>query len=308
MLYRETGTAMGTVVEITVADASERKARYAIGKAMAELRRIDASMSRHSPTSDVSRINREGALRKVQVKKEVFDVIHDSVAISEASSGSFDVTVLPLVDLWGFDRERVVPNSGLIAEVLPKVGYKNLVLDQKTGSVGFAVPGMGIDLGAIAKGLAVDRAVEKIVASGVRDAIVDVGGDVRVIGARPGKNSWRIGVLHPRRSGTLLVSFDLRDTAVATSGDYERFFIADGVRYHHILDPAAGQPARGCQSVTVLAHTAAEADACATAAFVLGPEKGLAFLRARRGVRGLIVDAEGVLHWTDPAMAKTAHL
>ena len=158
---------------------------------------------------------------------------------------------------------------------------------------------MGLDLGAIAKGWAIDRATEKIMSHGIRNAIIDAGGDLRIIGGRPGKGFWRIGVQHPREPGSLLATFDLRDTAIVTSGDYERFFIADGVRYHHILDPATGQPARDCQSVTVLAATAAEADACATAAFVLGPEKGLAFLRSRPGVRGFIVGADGTLHWSD---------
>ena len=174
-------------------------------------------------------------------------------------------------------------------------------------SVGFMVNGMGLDLGAIAKGWAVDRAMEKMMARGIRNAIIDAGGDLRVIGARPGKDFWRIGVQHPRDPGALLMTFELKDTAIVTSGDYERFFMADGVRYHHILDPATGQPARGCQSVTVLAPTAAEADACATAAFVLGPSKGLAFLRSRPGVRGVIVGADGELHWTDDALAVMAH-
>lgn len=137
---------------------------------------------------------------------------------------------------------------------------------------------------------------------------IDAGGDVRVLGSRPGKNFWRIGVRHPRKAGTLLATFDLKDTAIVTSGDYERFFVADGGRYHHILDPATGYPARGCRSVTVLAATAAEADPCATAAFVLGPEKGLGFLRARSGVRGLIVDAGGGLHWKDPEFERMARL
>jgi thiamine biosynthesis lipoprotein len=165
---------------------------------------------------------------------------------------------------------------------------------------------MGLDLGAIAKGRAVDRALDKLVARGIRNAIIDAGGDLRIIGSRPGKDSWRIGVQHPREPGVLLLTLDLKDTAIVTSGDYERFFMVDGVRYHHILDPSTGQPARGCQSVTVLAPTATEADACATAAFVLGPSKGLAFLRARPGVRGIIVAADGQLHWTDPELARMA--
>ncbi len=144
-------------------------------------------------------------------------------------------------------------------------------------------------------------------ARGIRSAIIDAGGDLRVIGARPGKDFWRIGVQHPRDSGALLLTLDVNNTAIVTSGDYERFFVDDDVRYHHILDPSTGQPARGCRSVTVLAATAFEADACATAAFVLGPSEGLSFLRGRPGVRGVIVGADGREHWTDEALASRAH-
>jgi thiamine biosynthesis lipoprotein len=186
------------------------------------------------------------------------------------------------------------------------VGYKNLVLDEMSNSVGFALEGMGIDLGAIAKGWAVDRAMQVLTARGIDNAIIDAGGDLRIVGSRPGKGFWRIGVQHPREQGELLLSLDLTDTAIVTSGDYERFFMEGGVRYHHILDPATGMPATGCRSVTVLAPTAAEADAAATAAFVLGAERGIAFLRSRPGVRGMIVDAGGALHWSDDALERMA--
>ena len=167
--------------------------------------------------------------------------------------------------------------------------------------MGFQARRNGYRPGAITRGWAVDRAMGKLMDRGISSAIIDAGGDLRVIGSRPGKEFWRIGVQHPRDQGKLLLTFDLKDIAIVTSGDYERFFIADGVRYHHILDPSSGQPARGCQSVTVLAPTATEADACATAAFVLGPAKGIAFLRARPGVRGVIVGDGGQEHWTDDA-------
>lgn len=305
-LYKETGVVMGTVVEITVAHRSEPLARAAIKEAIGELQRIDELMSLSKPGSLVSRINREGSTKQVVVPPELFRLLGDAIAISKASGGAFDVTVRPLVELWGFERGGSVPPSDLLTSKLTAVGYRSLILGEKVLSVGFAKPGMGLDLGAIAKGWAVDRAIEKLEARGIRNAIIDAGGDLRILGGRPGKQFWRIGVQHPREPGALLATFELRDTAIVTSGDYERFFLADGVRYHHILDPETGEPARGCQSVTVLAATASEADACATAAFVLGPVRGLAFLRSRPGVRGLIVDAAGALHWTDDALARLA--
>jgi thiamine biosynthesis lipoprotein len=299
---------MDTVVEITVADRSEEHAQSAIREAMAEFHRIDNLMSSYQPESTVSRLNRAGATGGVAVDKELLHVLQQSVEISTASAGAFDVTIWPVSQLWDFPGgNKSVPAAELLAEKRSLVGYMSMNLDPSAGTVGFRLDGMGVDLGAIAKGWAIDRAMEKLVARGIRNAIIDAGGDLRIIGHRPGKTSWRIGVQHPRDPGAMLLTFDLTDTAIVTSGDYERFFMVDGVRYHHILDPASGLPARGCQSVTVLAPTAAEADACATAAFVLGPSRGLAFLRSRPGVRGVIVDADGGLQWTDREFARMAH-
>ena len=306
-IYKESKIVMGTVVEITVAHHSEEQARSAIADGMSEFQRIDDLMSSYKPDSVVSRVNQSGSAGKVPVGEEVFRVLREAVAVSGDSGGAFDPTIWPVSQLWGFDQGGRLPTPQLLANKINLVGYDKLFLDDSSSSVGLNINGMGLDLGAIAKGWAIDRATEKLMARGIRNAIIDAGGDLRVIGARPGKDFWRIGVQHPRDPGALIFTFELRDTAIVTSGDYERFFIADGVRYHHILDPATGQPARGCQSVTVLAPTAAEADACATAAFVLGPSQGLAFLRARPGVRGVIVAADSQLHWTDMALAEMAH-
>ena len=305
-LVRESQIAMGTVVEITVSASSEREARAAIREAFEEMQRIDDLMSSHRPESVISQVNREGFGRRVVVGNEVFQVFRDAVAIGEGSGGAFDITLWHLSRLWGFEKEGKVPSAGAIRSLVEHAGYRQVVLDEATLSVGLKNASVGIDLGGIAKGWAVDRAIARLRARGVRNAIVDAGGDLRVIGGRPGKGTWRIGVQHPRESDRLLLTFDLSDTAIVTSGDYERFFTEGGVRYHHILDPATGMPAQGCQSVTVLAPTAAEADACATAAFVLGPERGLAFLRARPGVRGVIVGADAALHWTDEGLERMA--
>ena len=305
-IFRDSRIAMGTVVEITVGHFSEGKARQAIEAAFEEIRRIDDLMSSHKPSSAIAIVNRDGHKRQVTVEKELFQLIREAVSISEQSGGAFDITIWPLSRLWGFETGGKVPTDREREKIVGYVGYRYLIMDEKIHSVGFVKESMGLDLGAIAKGWAVDRAIAKLEAAGIRNAIIDAGGDLRVIGGRPGKGSWRIGVQHPREPGRLLMTFDLSDTAISTSGDYERFFMEGGVRYHHILDPVTGMPARGCQSVTVLAPTAAEADACATAAFVLGPERGIAFLRARRGVRGVIVGADGVLSWTDEGLERMA--
>lgn len=297
---------MGTVVEIAVVDESEERSRDVIREALEEIARVDELVSTFKPGSVVSRLNREGATGKVPVGKEVFSIIRAAAAISEASGGAFDITVGPIVKLWGFESGGARPSDDILSSTKRLVGYKNLKYDQNSYAVGFQTSGMQIDLSAIAAGWAADLALEKLKARGITAAIVDAGGELRVIGTKPDGVPWKIGVQHPRSPGELLMTFDLGDTAVATSGDYERFFMDGGVRYHHILDPATGMPARGCRSVTVLAPTAAEADACSTAAFVLGPERGLSFLRSRPGVRGVIVDEDGALHWTDEALERMA--
>lgn len=305
-VFRETKLLMGTVVEIAVVGQSGERSRDAIREALEEIARVDELVSTFKQGSVVSRLNREGAIGKVSVGKEVFFLIRAAAAISEASGGAFDITVGPIVKLWGFESGGARPSEVILGKVLPLVGYRNLNYDENSYAVGFKTSGMQIDLGAMAAGWAADLAIEKLKARGITAAIVDAGGELRVIGSKPGGIPWRIGVQDPRSPGELLMTFDLGDTAVATSGDYERFFMDGGVRYHHILDPATGMPARGCRSVTVLAPTAAEADACSTAAFVLGPERGIAFLRSRPGVRGFIVDEDGDLHWTDEALERMA--
>jgi thiamine biosynthesis lipoprotein len=179
------------------------------------------------------------------------------------------------------------------------VGGTRLELDEKAGTVRFLAEGMKIDLGAIGKGYAVDRAAAILESAGIENAIIDAGGDIRLLGSRPGKDFWRIAVRHPREPSRFLLGLDLAGTAVVTSGDYERFFMVGDIRYHHILDPRTGYPARQCSSVTVVAPYTAGADAYATAAFVLGPEEGLRYLRSLPGVEGIIVDAKGELLWTD---------
>lgn len=305
-LYRDSKMLMGTVVQITVSGRSEEPARAAMSEAFAEIERIDGLVSSYRPESLIARLNREGYQRKIPLGKDIFGLLRDAAAVSERSGGAFDVTIWPVSKLWGFDKGGALPDPELLRAAVAKVGYKYLIFDSGDYSVGFSLDGMGLDLGAIAKGWAVDRAMGKLAARGITNAIIDAGGDLRIAGSRPGKDFWRIGVQHPREPGELLLTFDLTDTAIVTSGDYERFFMEGGVRYHHILDPATGMPAAGCRSVTVVAPTAAEADAAATAVFVLGAERGIAFLRSRPGLRGVIVDAGGGLHWTDENLERMA--
>lgn len=300
-VHKETRLLMGTVVEITVGHPDRDLVREAAREAFDEIERVDALLSSHNPRSEIARLNASGAAEAVAVSEEVFALLERAEGIRAASAGAFDVTVGPLVELWAFDQGGRVPGEDEIASALAAVGGTRLELDAKAGTVRFLAEGMRIDLGAIGKGYAVDRAAAILEAAGIESAIIDAGGDIRLLGSRPGKDFWRIAIRHPREPSRFLLGLDLAGTAVVTSGDYERFFMVGETRYHHILDPRTGYPARGCSSVTVVAPDTAGADAYATAAFALGPAEGLRYLRSLPGVEGIIVDAQGELLWTDEA-------
>ncbi len=283
---------MGTLVEISVVGRDEDKAAAAINDAFAEMERVEKLMSRWIPESEVSRINRWAGVRPVKVSTEVREVIQRAGEISKASGGYFDISVGGLLDLWGFEGSGGrVPAKVEIEQALGSVGYGAIHMDEEASTVELR-RGMRIDLGGIAKGYAVDRAYEVLTSRGYGNVIVNAGGDMRVGGRKP-KGPWVIGIQDPRDRSRILASLDVGDISVATSGDYERYFEADGVRYHHLLDPFTGYPARQCRSVTILAKDAVTADALATAVFVMGPEKGLRLIEAMEGVEALIVSADG---------------
>lgn len=297
-VYKESRIALGTVVEITVAHENEAAARKAIAAAFAEFERIENLLSTYRPDSEIGALNNSGG-KMVSLSGETAALLRLARELGEVSHGAFDVTIGPVMDLWRFDEGGRIPDDAELADAAARVDYRFLEVAEEGATARLLRPGMKVDLGAVGKGYAVDRAAEVLLSSGVSSAIIDAGGDLRLLGGKPGKGTWRIGILHPRRPGKLLLSLDLAETSVVTSGDYERFFAADGERYHHLLDPATGRPARGCQSVTVIAPSAAMADALATAAFIKGAEEGIDFLRRLEGVEGIIVAADGALLLTD---------
>jgi len=280
--------AMGTIVSVTVFSPDTEAAERAIDAAFDEIARVEALTTRYSPESEISRINslkgeRAGA---IPVDPEVVRIVRTSLAISGLSGGGFDVTVAPLVDLWRFQDDGAVPSRDAIRAALPLVDYTVVRVDDAASLI--LPPGVKIDLDAIAKGYAVDRAVAVLAEHGIESAIVDAGGDVGLLGSPPRAEGWRVGVKHPR-SGGLLGVLTLDGGAVATSGDYQRYTMVEGRRFHHILDPATGYPAAGVVSVTVSAETAIDADALATAIFVMGSERGMGLVEELPGVEAVIV-------------------
>jgi len=291
-LYKYHQIAMGTVIEITLIADDEEAANKASLQVFQEIKRIETLMSPWLDSSDVTRINRSAGKERVKVSPETFEVIQRAQEISELSEGGFDITIGPLTELWRKAREKKIPPSVEdVKEKLGLVNFKNIEMDQE-GKVFLKKKDMAIDLGGIAKGYAVDRAFELLKSLGYKNLIVNAGGDLKVGGLK-NNQPWSIGIQNPRESKKILARISVSDMAVATSGDYEKFFYFEGKRYHHIFNPRDGFPTEGCQSVTILYKDGMTADALATAVFVLGREKGYSLCQKLDGLKCLIVDKEG---------------
>ncbi|MFC1546365.1 FAD:protein FMN transferase, partial [bacterium] len=248
---------------------------------------IEKKFSMHNPESPVYDFN----MNNISITdNEITNLVKTSQIISEKSKGAFDITIAPVIRLWGFyESAPRVPKEEEIAETLKKTGYKNLVILNNT--LIKMKEQVQIDLGSIAKGYAVSEAVKVIKNAGIRSALIDAGGDIYALG-RPGEKYWKVGVRNPRGEGIIGV-LELADTAVVTSGDYERAFEKDGKRYHHIIDPDTGYPAQGLSSVTIVSPDPTLADAYATAVFVLGKDKGMKFVEALQFTEALLITNKG---------------
>ena len=273
---------------------TKKRANKAALQSFQEIKRIEHLMSPWIDSSDVTRINQSAGKEWVKVSQETLRVIKKAREISELSEGGFDITVGPLTQLWRVAREKGIPPSAdELKKKLDLVNFRNVMIDQEE-KVFLKKRGMSIDLGGIAKGYAVDRAFEVLRTLGYKNLIVNAGGDLRVGGSKLDQ-PWSIGIQDPRSSEKIMATVTISDSAIATSGDYEKFFIYQGKRYHHIFNPKDGLPSDGCQSVTIICKEGMVADALATAVFVLGPEKGYVLCQKLEGVDCLIVDKEGKL-------------
>jgi len=295
-LVKETRTLMDTFCEISCYNSDKDKAIAAIDTAFKEMERIERVFSKFDENSEVSKINKLAGLEKVSVSKEVFSLTEKSVYYSRISEGAFDITVAPLMEIWGFvRRHKLIPDKEAIENALKDVGYENIELDSRELSVKFLNKGTKIDFGGITKGYAVDRAKDILVSHGIKNGLVNLGGNIFALGNAPWEKNWKIGVEDPRNKGKLLHRFELNDRAVSTSGNYERFFEIGGKRYSHIINPVTGVPCQGIISVTVVLDSAEEADALSTAIFVMGEEKGLKLAKSIKNIEVLILKEDGGL-------------
>jgi FAD:protein FMN transferase len=285
---------MGTAIRVELWCEDAARGAAAIDAVMAEMHRIDAAMSPHKPDSELSRINLLAHRGPVELSAEMFLLLVQAHRFSLISQGAFDITYASAGCLYDY-RAGVAPDEATLARARAAIGWRNLDLDARTRSVRFLREGMRIDLGGFAKGHAVDNAAAILARHGIHHAHVAAGGDSRVIGDRRGR-PWFIGVRDPRQADALVATLPLVDTAISTSGDYERFFEADGVRHHHIVDPATGRSPSSVRAATVLAADGLTCEALSKALFVLGAQRGIELIETLEGVDAIAVDAAGALH------------
>jgi len=289
---------MGTIVKTTVRNSNVNLIKRALKAAYKEMQRVEDLLSSHKKGSEISHINFFAGIRPVKVSFETLTIIKNSLYYSKKSKGLFDVSIGSLSNLWGFsDDNRVIelPDSAEVDSTLRYVGYRNIIINHSDTTVFLKDKNMQLDLGGIAKGYAIDRGSAKLKSFGVINFILNAGGDIYVSGRKDKNKKWTIGIKDPRNTSKIIVVFNLENYAVATSGDYERFRIINGVRYHHILNPYDGYPGRLSESCTVLAPTAEEADALATYFFLLGPQKALK--NKSLNIPFLIISTKGKIYY-----------
>ena len=256
-------------------------------------------MSEWEPDSEISRINQAAGQQAVVVSTEVFRLISEAVRIADISHGKFDITFKSAGKLWDF-RTQVIPTEKQLSDAVSAINYRHIELNPEQRSVFLKHTNTRIGLGGIAKGYAIDRAAQIIRQAGFDVFYINAGGDLYASSGQHGEKRWQVGIQHPDEAEQLIAMLPVANAAVATSGDYERFFERDGVRYHHIIDPDTGHPARLSRSATVLTSRAYLADALATAVFVLGPERGLALIRQLPEAEAMIIGADGEVYSTLP--------
>ncbi|MEP6548597.1 MAG: FAD:protein FMN transferase [Gammaproteobacteria bacterium] len=285
---------MGTRITVELWADDKDKAEQAIDAVLDEMRHIDDAMSTYKPSSEVSQVNAKAADGPMHISKELFDLLVTAKEYSEITDGAFDITYASVGYMYDF-RKHVHPDEEQIDKALPAVNFRHVLLDAKQQTVKFSQKGVRIDLGGIAKGYSVDCGIEVLKSRGFTRMYVSAGGDSRIVGDRFGK-PWMVGIRDPRRGeGEVITRIPLVDAAISTSGDYERFFEEDGVRYHHIIDPHTGHSASKVRSATVIGAYATRTDGLSKTAFVLGPEKAMEIYNRIDDIDAIIVKLDGTV-------------
>jgi len=298
-------TIMGTRTAVELHAETEQIADKCSQLAFNEMKRIDALMSPYKENSELSKINREASNKAVKISPELFSLLQRSIEFSEMSDGAFDITFASIGFLYDY-RNNKRPSDEKIGQQLDAVNYKNIKLDETQKSIFFSHKNTKIDLGGIAKGHAVDNAINILSNCSIKNALVTAGGDSRILGDKIGR-PWVMGVKHPRDDKKVVVSIPLSNAAISTSGDYERFYIEDGKRYHHILQPSTGKSVNHSWSVSVLANDSLTSDALSTTLFVLGTKKALQLINSLNDIEAIVIDSNGKMFYSSGLMPPERH-
>ncbi|MDH5181402.1 MAG: FAD:protein FMN transferase [Gammaproteobacteria bacterium] len=294
--YSREQAVMGTAVRVELWHENRTAAEQCMDRVMKNMHRIDLAMSPFKPDSELSKLNREAAIRPFKVSQELFQLMQRANEISVLTHGRFDITFASVGYLYDY-RKGLKPDATQLKSLQAAINYRHIVFDAAEQTIAFQHPNVRIDLGGIAKGHAVDQGIAILRQCGIQNALLSAGGDSYILGDRRGR-PWMTGIRHPRQKGKFALVIPLSDTAVSTSGDYERYFIKNGVRYHHIISPDSGKPAPLSRSVTILGPDATTTDALSTACFVLGPEKAAQLVETLPDIEAIIIDADGKTRYT----------
>lgn len=284
---------MGTLVSITAVASDKDSGQASIEAGFHEIKRLEQLLSTWIQTSELSQVNAAAGREPVTVSQETLELVLRSLEMAGLTEGGFNIAIGPAVEAWSVTERQRIPSRDELQAIKPLVDWSAIQVDRQARTIFLPKPGMRIDVGGIGKGYAADRAVDVMKRAGAQGGVVALSGDIKTFGDLPGMSGFPVGIRHPRQDSALVAAIDLKNEAISTAGDYERYFEQDGVRYHHILDPVSLEPARKCQSVTVIATEGALADGLDTGIFVLGPERGMALVERLPDVEAVIVDDQG---------------
>ncbi|MGA9326651.1 MAG: FAD:protein FMN transferase [Salegentibacter sp.] len=293
-IYNRTLKLMGSRFDITVVAADSSEADKDIEMAIGEINRIEKVISSWDPKSQTSQINRNAGIKPVKVSPELFSLIERAKGISRLTDGAFDISYASMDKIWKFDGSMTkMPSEEEITASVSEVGYQNIILDKENSTVFLKLPGMKIGFGAIGKGYAADKAKALLMEKGVSAGIINASGDMNTWGKQPGGKDWEVAITNPMNKNKAFALLPLKQGAVVTSGDYEKFVTFNGVRYAHIINPKTGYPSTGIISATVFAPKAELADALATSVFVMGKDVGINRIDQLPQIECIVIDDKG---------------
>ena len=297
MTHKRKLSMLGSPLEITVVAKDTIQGNQYIDLAITEVKRIEYLISDWIPSTQISQVNKNAGSKPVKVDKEVFDLVGRAIKVSQITSGAFDISYASMDKIWKFDGSmKAMPTEEAIKKSVSKIGYKNIILDSKEQTIFLKNEGMKLGLGGIGQGYIADKVKELLLSKGCTSGIVNVSGDINAWGRQQDGNPWTVGIVNPLNKNKVFATFPLEDSAVETSGNYEKYVIFNGIRYSHIIDPRTGYPAQGVVSVSVFAKQTEIADALATGIFVMGVEVGIDLVNQLKGVECIMVDDKGKIH------------